>query len=73
MAAGCLRRPAAFLPDGFVTTMSTGRPIPLPLTLLVAVFSALVALAVSGGMHMGHDHDHAHGITVHVTHRSARP
>ena len=54
--------------------VSTGRPIPLPLTLLVAVFSALVALAVSGGMHMGtHDHDHAHGITVHVTHGTARP
>ncbi len=55
--------------------MRTGRPIPLPLTLLVAVFSALVALAVSGGMQMGHDHadQHAHGITVHVTHRSARP
>jgi len=53
--------------------MSTARPIPLRLTLLVAVFSALVALAVSGGMHMGHDHEHAHGITVHVTHRSARP
>jgi hypothetical protein len=52
--------------------MSTGRAIPLPLTLLVAVFSALVALAVSGGMHMG-EHDHAHGITVHVTHRTARP
>ena len=48
-------------------------PIPLPLTLLVAVFSALVALAVSRGMHMGHDHDHAHGMTVHGTHRSARP
>jgi len=46
----------------------------LPLTLLVAVFSALVALAVSDGMHMGtHDHDHAHGITVHVTHGTARP
>ena len=73
VAAGCLRRPAAFLADEAVATMSTGRPIPLPLTLLVAVFSALVALAVSGGMHMGHDHDHAHGITVHVTHRSARP
>ena len=73
VAAGCLRRPAAFLPDGGRLPMSTGRSIPLPLTLLVAVFSALVALAVSRGMHMGHDHDHAHGMTVHVTHRSARP